>query len=182
MGYLSAIMRRLLGLIHCCFVKILHFNGFSFSFIEMISPTAKLLITKGGSIRLGSGVGAHRGCEFSANGGNIQIGDGCFFNNGVVIVSHKGILIGEGTVIGPYTQIYDHDHDFNIEGGVAAQCFLENEVIIGKHVWIGANTVILRGTVIGDNCVIGAGCIVKGEIESDTLLIQKRETTYKKIL
>lgn len=171
MTIVSAVLKRIIGLIHCCLVKLFHFKSFRFHFIELIAPTAKLSITNSGRIFLGKGVGAHRGCEFSANGGLIEIGAGCFFNNAVILVAHQKIVIGDGTIIGPYVQIYDHDHDYKAVGGVGAQEFIEDEVVIGKNVWIGANTVILRGTKIGDNCIVGAGCVIKGNFEKDTLIV-----------
>lgn len=48
---------------------------------------------------------------------------------------------------------------------------------IGKNVWIGAGCIILKGTTIGDNCVIAAGSIVTGNVESNNIYVQKKETT-----
>ena len=79
----------------------------------------------------------------------------------------------------PNVQIYDHDHDFRVEGGVKAGKYKTAPVEIGNNVWIGANTIILRGTKIGDNAVIGAGCVVKGEVPAGAVLVQKRVSEIK---
>ena len=94
------------------------------------------------------------------------------------VISHKGITIGDNTLIAPNVQIYDHDHMFG-ENGVCRREFKTSEVKIGKDCWIAINNVILRGTEIGDKCVIGAGCVVKGSVESGHTLIQKRENVIK---
>ena len=66
-------------------------------------------------------------------------------------------------------------------GGVKAKKFKTAPVVIGNNVWIGANAIILRGTTIGDNSVIAAGSVVKGNVPSNTLLVQKKEDTLIEI-
>ena len=73
--------------------------------------------------------------------------------------------------------IYDHDHDYRAQGGIKAGKYKTTPVRIGDNVWIGANTVILRGTTIGNNVVIGAGSVVSGNVEDNTVFIQKRATS-----
>ena len=92
-----------------------------------------------------------------------------------IIVCHKKISIGEGTILGPNVLIYDHDHVFSNNEGVNHRDYITGEVVIGKNCWIGAGTIILKDTHIGDNCVIGAGSVVKGDYESGSVIIQKRE-------
>ena len=47
---------------------------------------------------------------------------------------------------------------------------------IGDNTWIGAGTIILKGTSIGSNCVIGAGSVIKGDVKSNSIVIQKRNS------
>ena len=82
-------------------------------------------------------------------------------------------------ILSPNVQIYDHDHDYVCEGGIAKGKYITGPVEIGSNVWIGANCVILRGTKIGDNCVIGANSVVKGEIPANSVVYQKRENIMK---
>ena len=106
-------------------------------------------------------------------GKNVSLGS---FN---VINCQRGISIGDNVILSPNVQIYDHDHDYACEGGVAAGRYLTAPVEIGSNVWIGANCVILRGTKIGNNCVIGANSVVKGEIPANSVVYQKRDTAIK---
>ena len=59
--------------------------------------------------------------------------------------------------------------EFKIESEIS------KEVIIGKHVWIGANSVILKGVKIGDNSIIAANSLVTKDIMNNTLVGVKSE-------
>ena len=78
-------------------------------------------------------------------------------SNGCVVTTYDHIKIGDNVMLGPNVLIYDQDHDYQVEGGVAAMKFKTAPITIGNNVWIGANTLILRGTTIGDNSVVGGG-------------------------
>ena len=110
------------------------------------------------------------------DGGELLIGDNCFINCGSYITSMGKTVIGNNCLIGPNVMIFDHDHDYKADGGIAAGKTIKGEIIIGNNVWIGANCTILRGTHIDDNAVIAAGCVVKGHIPSGCLYVQKRST------
>ena len=101
-------------------------------------------------------------------------GAGLYFNK-----DNIHIVLGDNIQLSPNVQIYDHDHDYRAEGGLAAMKYKTAPVEIGNNVWIGANCVILRGTKIGDNCVVAAGSVIKGEFPANTLIYQKRETEIK---
>ena len=96
-----------------------------------------------------------------------------------VLVCHACLILGDNIQLSPNVQIYDHDHDYRAEGGLAAMKYKTAPVEIGNNVWIGANCVILRGTKIGDNCVVAAGSVIKGEFPANTLIYQKRYTEVK---
>lgn len=117
-----------------------------------------------------------RGCAvFRVEGGELTIGDKCFFNQNVSITCKKKVVIGDRCQIANNVVIVDHDHAGSENWG----SYLESPVIIGNDVWIGAGAVILRGTVIGDKTVIGAGSIVKGEVPAGSVFYQKRENVIK---
>ena len=64
--------------------------------------------------------------------------------NGVSINCMEHISIGEGVQIGPDVKIYDHDHDFRVPGGIAAEKFRKEpagSVLKGKY---PANSVIIQ--------------------------------------
>lgn len=106
--------------------------------------------------------------------GQLEIGGGFFCNEGCQIICRKLIKIGSNVQLGHNVIILDHDHDFRTNGGIADGLFTEDAVVIGDNVWIGANTVILKGTHIGDGCVVGAGSVIKGNYDSNKIIVQKR--------
>lgn len=117
-----------------------------------------------------------RGCAtFRVEGGELLIGDKCFFNQNVSITCKKKVTIGARCQIANNVVIVDHDHAGSENWG----SYVETPVIIGNDVWIGAGAVILRGTVIGDGAVIGAGSIVKGEVPAGAVFYQKRENVIR---
>ena len=161
-------------------MKLFHFHHFFYSGIQRFSPNTEVVIAEGGTIRLGRHVRAHRRSKLLAmDGGTLEIGSNTALGNGVSVNCMESIVIGEGVQIGPDTKIYDHDHDYRAEGGLAAMKYKTAPVEIGNNVWIGANCVILRGTKIGDNCVVAAGSVIKGEFPANTLIYQKRDTEVK---
>lgn len=173
-------MRCALSFLHIAVAKVFNMRGFSANIAQDLSPSTKLTIEADGKMRLERAIHTRRNVVIAAmNGGNITIGEKCFFNNGCMIVSKDRITIGERTSFGPNVVVYDHDHSTNrLEE--ADDCYKTSPVEIGKRVWIGANTVILRGTRIGDNCVIGAGSVIKGVYEPNTIVIQKRGDEIRK--
>lgn len=143
---------------------------------------ADITINEDGRFIVGKGVaiGARTVCMVR-KGAVLKMDAMSNLNSDCKIVCRQKIEIGENTIFGPNVLVYDHDHLYDIEGGVKRKEYVSSEIIIGKNCWIGANTVILRGTVLGDNCVVGAGCVLNGEYAANSLIIQKRETTVRDI-
>lgn len=156
------------------------FSGGRFTYDGMIqrwSPNTSIELRKTGTIHLGKRTRIHHGATIVSQG-ELVLGDNVAFNIRVGIYCFDKIVIGDGTEFGPNTMIFDHDHDVRVEGGYQARKFKTAPVMIGKNVWLGANTIVLRGATIGDNCVIAAGSVVKGNVPANTVLIQKRETSF----
>lgn len=107
--------------------------------------------------------------------GRITFGDnsGCSF---AVLSSKSSIRIGQNTIIGGNTRIYDHDfHALDSRSRLTAEgdddACKTAPVVIGDGVMIGANAIILKGVVIGDRSVIGAGAVVSlKDIPPDSLV------------
>lgn len=49
---------------------------------------------------------------------------------------HDRIEIGDNVMFGPNVQIYDHDHDYCVNGGLSANKYKTSPVIIGNNVWL----------------------------------------------
>ncbi len=167
-------VRSLFSLIHTLFVKILHPAGFHSPLLQDFSLTTRLSVSEGGKLFLKKHIHTKRNVVIEADGGMIDIGEGCFFNNGCVIVSKDRISIGNYTSFGPNVMVYDHDHNIHSPLEIHDSGFSAEEVIIGDNVWIGANTVILRGSVIGNGSVVGAGSVIKGTYPPRSVIVQKR--------
>ena len=171
---LSLCVRAFFSLIHIVFAKITNAGMVKGSLIQDLALSVKLHPHDGGRIVLKKHIHASRNVVFEAEGGELQIGEGCFFNNGCMAVSHESITIGDYTSFGPNVFIYDHDHVTGAGEKLHGNHYKTAPVTIGSNVWVGANCVILRGTVIEDDCVIGAGSIIKGKYKKGSVVIQKR--------
>ena len=108
-------------------------------------------------------------------GNNVGIGNRC------QIVCHKHTEIGEGTVIAPNVMLFDHNHVFDIWNGVHQRDFIDGEIVIGKHCWLGAGCIVLKDVHIGDNCVIGAGSVVTKDIPSGCVAVGSPAKVIKTI-
>ncbi len=105
-------------------------------------------------------------------GAKIEIGDNVGLS-GVTVYARKGITIGDNTLIGGNSKIFDNDfhpleakaRNENIEEEIAVK-----EVVIGKNCFIGCNAIILKGTRLGDGCVVGAGSVVSGEFPANSVI------------
>lgn len=86
--------------------------------------------------------------------------------SGSNIVCCNHISIGEYTIIGPGTLIYDSEgHDYSPEVGWSQRKVRTGRPVrIGAKCFIGARCMIMSGVTIGDNCVIAAGSIITQDI------------------
>ncbi|MBA6153393.1 acyltransferase [Gelidibacter maritimus] len=172
----------LYSLLRFSILKIIHGKRFYFDGIQRFSPQTQLLFINKGEINLGHKVRAHSLVKFrSINSAQLIVDDNVSFNYGCIVTARRLIHIHKGVEFGPNVLLYDHDHDFRVEGGLKANKYKDGEIIIGENSWIGAGTIILKNTYIGKNCVIGAGCVISGSYPDNSLIIQKRETTIKVI-
>lgn len=101
-------------------------------------------------------------CELATKDAHSQllIGDGVFINQGTVIAVAESVEIGDGTLIGDFTAIYDSNfHD--LEPGLPDK---PRPVSIGKNVWLGNGVLVLPGSSIGDHTVVAARSVVRGTL------------------
>ncbi len=88
--------------------------------------------------------------------------------SGANIVCTNSISIGEHTIIGANSLIYDSDgHSYCPERGWNTPRLMTGRPIsIGKKCFIGTRCIILGGVNIGDNCVIAAGTVLTQNVPS----------------
>lgn len=174
--YFRAIIDLSSGGIKTGLLKLFHYKHFICGKLVRISPSAEVILHKGGNISIGEKLKIDsRSVISSLPGSKVSIGDRVSFGINNMIVCHQEIIIGDDVQFSPNVLVYDHDHDFKAVNGIKDMKYKTSPVTIGDSVWVGANTVILRGSSVGNNCVIGAGCVVKGNIPDGTILVQKRE-------
>lgn len=161
-------------------IKLFHYNDFKAPLTSLISPLTEITLDKGAKLSIGNGFKMRDGAKLRIRkNAECIIGSNTSVNSNNMIACHEKIIIGNNVQLSPNVQIYDHDHDFKVEGGIKKMRYRTSPVEIGNNVWIGANSVILRGTKIGDNSVIAAGSIIKGDIPSDSVVYQKKASTIK---
>lgn len=96
-------------------------------------------------------------------GGQVFIGAACEFN------IRKKIVVGDHSNIASGCRFIDHDHGMELGQLIGAQAGYEEEIILGKDVWLGCNVVVLKGVVIGDGAIIGAGSVVTKSIGANEI-------------
>jgi len=101
---------------------------------------------------------------------NIHLGDAVYINVGCVILDSAQVHIGDGTMIGPGTQIVCADHH---RDPVQRRAGIERAlpVHIGVDVWIGAGAIIMPGVRIADRAIVGAGSVVTRNVAADKIVV-----------
>ena len=98
----------------------------------------------------------------------LSIGDKCFFTSNMYIEVLNKLQIGNDVGIAWGVSIIDKNQHSPIYNGQKE--FINSNVKIGNHVWIGCNATILPGTVIGNNSIVAANSVVKGEFRDNCLI------------
>lgn len=96
-------------------------------------------------------------------GAHAHLGAFCYVN-----VCYGSVTIGEGTAIGPHTQLIVYSNHYKAGGRVADE-HITADISIGSNVFIGANCVILPGASIGDNVIVGANSLVRGTLAANSI-------------
>jgi len=105
-------------------------------------------------------------------GAEIVLGKGVGLSSAVLCAA-RSIRVGEGTIIGVDTMVFDTDFhepgagwDWGVAGPEKAQ-----PVAIGRGVFIGTRVLILKGVTIGDRAVVGAGAVVTKDVPAGCLAV-----------
>ena len=175
--YLRALVVVPTGALKMGFAKLFHPKSFHGPALCMVSPHSEITLD-GGKLSIGSGFKMRDGAKLRVRkGAECVLGKNVSLNSNDMIVCHERIILGDNIQLSPNVQIYDHDHDYRVPGGIGAGKFVTAPVTIGDNSWIGCNVVILRGTTIGKNCIVGAGSVLKGAYPAGSVIVQKRQTT-----
>ncbi len=135
--------------------------------VQSFGKHAELHLDKKARVSIGKETVSRFGLFLRAEGGELFIGDKCFFNTHVSVTCLERIRIGDRCQIANNVIIVDQDHDYRASWGTYHTAPVE----IGNDVWIGANAVILKGSTIGDGAVIAAGAVVRGHVKPHSLYL-----------
>ena len=96
----------------------------------------------------------------------VRIGEGSFFNLGVMVASVDLVEIGDHCMFANGCFITDGNHRFDDPTKpVPWQGFSsKGPTRVGDNVWCGAHVVITSGVTVGERSVIGANSVVTGDI------------------
>lgn len=93
----------------------------------------------------------------------IEIGDYSELGTNCIIQSNT--KIGDYVIMGPDVKIYTKNHGYKDNSTpMALQSIIEEKVVIGHDVWLGANVIITPGVVIGNHIIVAAGAVVTKDI------------------
>ena len=146
--------------------RIFRCNNLNISGLLMFGYNTKISVCKSSHVTLGRNIVSDGRCVMIVDqDAKIEIGDRCYFNEGMMISAKESVVIGAGCQFGPNVKEKHSSSGINI----------------GKNCWIAANVTILKGTSIGDNCVIGTGCVVKGLIPSSSIVTQESKLKIAQI-
>ena len=155
--------------------KLVHWGRFDVQWMQRISPLCSLKLFRRGIIRVGRNCEFAAYCDFEAHGdGELEIGEGTYFNRYCMISAHERVVVGKHCMFGPGVRIFDNNHKHSPETGVSGQLSTAS-IYIGDNSWVASDAIILKGTHVGKNCVIGAGCIVRGEIPDGSVIVNKQD-------
>ncbi len=88
---------------------------------------------------------------------------------GYFLIDKNKVEIGDHVAIGPFCTFICHSNHFEGENKLFSKNYLDENIILGNNVFIGAQCTILPGTIIEDNVVIASNSVVKGKLESNSV-------------
>lgn len=102
----------------------------------------------------------------------IIVESGVGLNGTSITARSRTVRIGCGAMIGPDCLIMDSDFHsvWPPESRNRYDDSNDNDVMIGKNVWIGARCIVLKGVHIGENSVVAAGSVVTKSIPPNVLV------------
>ena len=169
-------IRTLFGIIRFFFIRL--FNDIKIGNRCRLDLSSDMMTEKNSKIIIGDRFFTRNRCDVRAvNGWHLYIGNDVFLNNNVNIVAMREIKIGNNVKIGHNVLIIDHDHDYLND----IDSFNTDSIEIGDGTWIGAGVIILKGVKIGCNCVIAAGTILTKNVDSNSIVLNKLNTTTTSI-
>lgn len=120
-------------------------------------------ITLDDGVRLKHGV--YLDTEVAATG-YIHIGQRVYVGTGCCLHGHKGLEIGDDSLLAQNITITPHSHKFDDPNKIIhAQGGIQKKIVIGRDCYLGMNVcVVCTAETIGEGSVVGAGAVVNKPI------------------
>jgi len=99
----------------------------------------------------------------------IEIGDNVTFNDGAYLNGLGGIKIGNNVSISALSIIVSTKLDTKVFR--TKKIHINERIVIGNNVHIGAGSIILPGIKVGNNVIIGAGSVVTKDILDNSIVV-----------
>lgn len=120
------------------------------------------------TLRINGDVSLYPGVQLFAQNAEIIIGNGTLINGTTQLIAMNKIEIGEGCFVAQGVIIRDNDgHKLSTDGTPPELICLP--IKIGNHCWLGQRAMVMKGVTISDNAVIAAGAVVTKDVGQGTL-------------
>jgi acetyltransferase-like isoleucine patch superfamily enzyme len=101
------------------------------------------------------------------NAERITLGDGTHIGEFSVVWAGNStgrIILGEKCLLAPHVTLTASNYGTAQGEFIMDQPKIEEDIVIGRDVWLGANTVVLAGVTIGDGAIVAAGAVVTKDV------------------
>jgi acetyltransferase-like isoleucine patch superfamily enzyme len=137
-----------------------------------VALSAKLGVSRGGSITIGRETRVRSRTMLFTYGGDIDIGDNCTVHPQSILYGHGGLSIGDGVRIAAGTIAIPANHVYeDTSVPIHTQGETREGIVIEEDVWIGAGCRILDGVTIHTGSVLGAGSVVTESIPERSVAV-----------
>lgn len=107
------------------------------------------------------------------NAERISIGAGTHIGEHSIIWAGDStgrIALGEKCLLAPHVTITASNYGTDQGAFIMDQPKIEQDVVIGRDVWLGANAVVVAGVNIGDGAVVAAGAVVTRDVPAQAVV------------
>lgn len=102
----------------------------------------------------------------------IVIGKGTTVEGAYFLVDENAsIYVGEDCMLATDILIRTGDKHSIIDSVTGERLNYSEDVVLGKHVWVGRSAHILKGSVVSDNSIVGARTLVNKKFEDENIII-----------
>jgi acetyltransferase-like isoleucine patch superfamily enzyme len=144
------------------------------------------VITPAGQTRVGIGSDCViRGLLRCDRNGEIEIGEGSYIGDGVILSAFEHIHIGSHCMLAHGVQVFDNDTHPTDAGERAAhlRAFLKQgdrrpddfavsaiPVWIGSRCWLGFGAAVMKGVTIDEETIVAAGAVVTSDVPARSIV------------